>query len=690
MSQKVGSRYRLIVVSAALFVLFDAAVLTLNFVIADQIRADTALIDVAGRQRTLGQQIFKALLLMEEETTQGVEFSEPAVELRDAANLFDETLYAFIDGGETTDSNGLPITVPALTEPEDVNTLEDALLIWSSIYGYLLPMIDKAGAAEPGSTGFAGSFKPAISYIAATEKDLMAMMNTLTVSLERASVKKISTLRAIQLGGLVLALINFIVILLHFIRSLSRRDEELAKVRNEADQIIEFVPEGLFLINSNYVPGQQRSKALASILPDDFSFDTDLITALSPYVSEKARVDLTRFLKLLFDPQVFDDLIADLNPLAEVQMARRANDPNAEIRHLEFVFERVVQKDTISHLLVAVRDQTRAHDLRAQIEHTREEGHRRVLLMTSALRIPSEDLTEFLRRTDDHIESAIRLSDSPTEASNPIRSLRALLHGIKGDAVSLDLEVIADVAHAMEDELADANEAEAIPHSVVDNLEELAAMCRDVGDLALHFSSASDVSLTKRNNGVSVDHPGPFNLLTLARTGTYDNVHLFWTGTFNENSVPAPHRDAVRDALTQLVRNATAHGIEAPNERIAMGKPPVGTIEIRCSQKAEQYILDVRDDGRGIDLDRVREVAMERGLISPTARVADSEAVKLLFSAGFTTTDQVTQAAGRGIGLDVVSRSIRSVGGKIAVATKAHQFTRFRMTMPKPALESAA
>jgi two-component system, chemotaxis family, sensor kinase CheA len=142
--------------------------------------------------------------------------------------------------------------------------------------------------------------------------------------------------------------------------------------------------------------------------------------------------------------------------------------------------------------------------------------------------------------------------------------------------------------------------------------------------------------------------------------------------------------EAISDPLAHLVRNAVDHGIESPQERGAMGKPPEGILRIRATHRAGQVFVEVTDDGRGIDPDRVLRKAVAQGLVSPTQAAALSpRAVReLVFRPGFSTAESVTQLSGRGVGLDVVHTDLSAIGGTVQLESLPGQGATFRVKLP--------
>lgn len=142
--------------------------------------------------------------------------------------------------------------------------------------------------------------------------------------------------------------------------------------------------------------------------------------------------------------------------------------------------------------------------------------------------------------------------------------------------------------------------------------------------------------------------------------------------------------EGIRDPLTHLIRNAVDHGIETPAQRGRLGKAPEGTVALRAEHESGWVLLEIADDGAGIDPARLRERAVKKGVLTAdeAGRLGDRETVGLIFRSGFSTTESVTEVSGRGIGLDVVKENIEKLGGAIDVLTAPGRGTTFQIRIP--------
>ena len=142
--------------------------------------------------------------------------------------------------------------------------------------------------------------------------------------------------------------------------------------------------------------------------------------------------------------------------------------------------------------------------------------------------------------------------------------------------------------------------------------------------------------------------------------------------------------EAIKDPLTHLVRNSIDHGIELPEERVSLGKPEEGLLVMRAYHEGGQVVIEIEDDGLGIDVEKIKRKAIEKGLLDPreAERMSEKEILLLIFKPGFSTAEQVTQVSGRGVGMDVVKTNIEKLGGTIELNTMKSKGTTVRVKIP--------
>lgn len=157
-------------------------------------------------------------------------------------------------------------------------------------------------------------------------------------------------------------------------------------------------------------------------------------------------------------------------------------------------------------------------------------------------------------------------------------------------------------------------------------------------------------------------------------------VNLLFSG--EDTKMDKSMVEELSDPLLHLILNALDHGLESNEGRVAKNKPLTGTIMVRAEQRGNHVVVEVEDDGQGMDTEKIYQKGLQRGLVLPGKKYSQSEMVKLLFLPGFSTREKVTQVSGRGVGLDVVAKNISKLSGMVDVETVLGQGTIFTLTLP--------
>jgi two-component system chemotaxis sensor kinase CheA len=352
----------------------------------------------------------------------------------------------------------------------------------------------------------------------------------------------------------------------------------------------------------------------------------------------------------------------------------------------------------IEDALSAFRDSA-GNVARAQIdtilEHLDEIGSRLVTL------VPAE-VAEFpLAGKSESAESSrtVRTDIGETDAVlDGVAEAHALLNGLRGVAQGVE-----QARH-----LADRLLAQFAPSGTADNSRQ------SVGNSNQRFAIADELrrrfGSVERNLGALVDQMdrelgqlreaaerlrlvSAGNLFTALERTARDTARALskqvtFEGRGGDIRLDSHVLETVQGALIQIVRNAVAHGIELETDRSAAGKPAIGRVSVNISRRGGRIVFACRDDGRGVDLDAVQRVALQRGLIGSAARELDAQAlVRMLLRGGISTSKTVTAISGRGIGLDVVREAVERLGGEVVFRTDAGLGTSFELVVP-PSLAS--
>jgi two-component system, chemotaxis family, sensor kinase CheA len=206
--------------------------------------------------------------------------------------------------------------------------------------------------------------------------------------------------------------------------------------------------------------------------------------------------------------------------------------------------------------------------------------------------------------------------------------------------------------------------------SVEAGLEELKQLTREIQDSVMAIRAQPVKALFQRMS----------RIVREAARATGKSVHLVMEGEMTEVDKTVVERLA--DPLTHMIRNAVDHGLEKAETRIENGKPAEGTVSLTAAHRSGRVVIEVCDDGAGINRERVRKIAIDKGLISEEDKLSDSDIDNLLFMPGFSTVEKVSNLSGRGVGMDVVKRAIQAVGGKISISSQPGKGSTFSISLP--------
>jgi len=671
-------KYREIIIAVALFLLFDLGVLVLNFYTSFQIAEDALGVNLSGRQRMLSQRTAKALLAVDAARIKGVPAEKETEELKNAVRLFDVSLKGFQSGGTVPGGDGKPVVLHAAHGAKAVEVLKKAQDIWTPYQEKLAPVL--AGtASEP-------ELQAAVDYAKANNLKLLGLMNELTTALEAVASDRATTLRMVQTGGIVLALLNFAFILFKFLRRLHTSDAAIDAANEENREILVSVREGLFLLTPDNRLGSQLSRSAHDLFGRSLVPGQNFFELLSTLVSEKALNDARDYVQLLFSPHVKEQLVQGINPLAEVELTVRNRLGQNTTRYLSFHFNRVQEDDTVHHLLVTVQDITEKVELQARLASERQRSQKELSMMLKAFETDPAMMRAFVERAEASLLEVNDLLRSTSSAASEIQVLKAVdgayrrVHAIKGDAASLGLEILATLAHQFESELqklkdsgaATGDALLALPLPLEDLLNKVASFKalgrrKTGGESTEGATQALNATLTKLATDVGSDCGKRINA-TVRMSSALD--------------MAADKIDLVREIAIQLVRNAVVHGVEAPSTRIASQKPAEGQIAVNLTRdESSQWQLSVRDDGAGLNAAQVRQRLLELNWYTAEQLqgFSDKQVIAHIFKPGFSTVLTTSRHAGRGVGLDLVQANVQSLGARLLLSSTPGQHTEFKI-----------
>jgi two-component system chemotaxis sensor kinase CheA len=532
--------------------------------------------------------------------------------------------------------------------------------------------------------------------------------STISAELQSTNLRSATQLRLVMLSGVVIAL-ALVVLVTVLLSARQRQESSLRQARQQTADILRTVKDGLFLLDQNLIIGAAYSAALETLFQRKDFAGLPFESLLKNIVSERTLATALKFVKILWAERTNEKLVKTINPLGEVEVHLDVGNGKFETRYLQFDFHRVRVDGEMTQVLVSVSDVSARVDLAHELQASQSQAQGQVDTLLGILHIDPVQLASFLNDSNAAMKMINAVLREPTREEGVFRkkldTLFRQVHSVKGEAAALGLSSIETRAHAFEEDLKSLREKPALSGNdflpLVIKLDDLLTHLQSVSDLVSRLSrlqvAQHDVAHTitavleeekqKLQAGKS-DSGVASTLQQLAARVAGENhkqATLLCTGF---DAVPEDYRRVVKDIGIQAVRNAIVHGIETPAARLSAGKSEQGTVRLSFQDVGDAgYKLIVEDDGQGLSTERIKEVALKKGFITPErARTLDTKQIfSLLFQPGFSTIETATKDAGRGVGMNLIADLTNQMGGRVSVATSAGKFTRLTMSLPRAA-----
>jgi HPt (histidine-containing phosphotransfer) domain-containing protein/PAS domain-containing protein len=586
--------------------------------------------------------------------------------------------------------------------------------LWANERGALKPALDYAGVpyddSESAGTALNQSGRQLDQDVAAairTSRHVLPLLDAelvaITGDLQTTNARAARELRLVMLVGLVIAGLLVVVITV-LINARRRQEESLQLARQQTTDILRTVKDGLFLLDHKLNIGTAYSAALETLFQRNDFAGLGFETLLKNVVSEKTLATALKFVTILWSERTNEKLVKSINPLGEVEVHLDVGRGKFETRYLQFEFHRVRVEGRITQVLVSVSDVSARVDLARELQTSQSQAQAQVDTLLGILHIDPAQLTSFLNDSNAAMKMINAVLREPAREEGVFRkkldTLFRQAHAVKGEAAALGLSSIESRAHSFEDDLKSLREKSDLSGNdflpLVIKLDDLLTHLQSVGELVSRLSRLQPVTLEVAHTKTDVIAAGPrptdrgdFALTTalqqLAERVATEQKKEAALQCVGFDTVPEHYRRIVKDISIQAVRNAVVHGIETPSVRLAAGKMAQGQVRLTFQALADgSYKFSVEDDGQGLATDRIKEVAIEKGFITPEqANGLDAKQVySLLFKPGFSTVDHATKDAGRGVGMNLVADLMHQIGGRVGVATARGRFTRLTVTMP--------
>lgn len=465
-------------------------------------------------------------------------------------------------------------------------------------------------------------------------------------------------------------------------RWVARLTRTLQAERDEMETMKDNLKTGLFLMDREYIIQPQYSRAMDEIFSETGLGGKNFLDLLSSSVQEKEKETLRDYFTMVFNRSYDAQMLEDINPLYQLEYT--ANTTKEE-KFLRCSFVPIDRDDGNVYVLGTVEDLTREVELRRQLDEEENRRQDQMRAMFEVIHVEPRVLNDFIVDTEYEFSRINELlKDKSNAASLVVNEIYQGVHAIKSNAVILGLESFAGKVHALEDEIRDIRDHvdvsfQEILHITVE-LEKIMKMkdgFKDVIAKIMAFN-ASEGRLKEEQVLIQTLE----RVVEKAGSDSGKKANLV-VKKIDSHALETGPRRVMKEVLMQLVRNAMYHGIESPEERLSCGKKECGSITLSVELMNDKIVLQLSDDGKGLDFNRIHKKALEKALIPDTTTVNDRNTLlQMLFSAGFSTADTANMHAGRGIGLNLVRDRVKECHGSIKLQSDDGKGTTFRIYLP--------
>jgi sensor domain CHASE-containing protein/signal transduction histidine kinase len=511
------------------------------------------------------------------------------------------------------------------------------------------------------------------------------------------------------------------------LHALERSEQQIRERNKEMRLIMDTIPSGLLSLNEHYVVNPEYSISVERILGKNHLAGQTIFEILD--IDEQCTIlhgQLSDFLELLCQAYISDKDLADLNPVGTFDLLR-----NNEQRFLSIRFHLIDKGQNIpKNILMVIADITEEKKLAEKIKLSEQEN-----IQLKAIAEDPDLFKDFLAEMNQitiHAEKQLLELEKNTDERSLVNEIFRDVHTIKGTAGSFGLTAVVKIAGDLEDKLYELRESGEITVSVIyQTRNSLASLSNAImavvdgarkilgDDIIEHHDITVRISIEKLNRELDV-------IKTLLRNELIDKVamirlqerietqfkylstipakkgfakalkilpglinktnkNIIFEFTGGDIPIDCEVAKELNTPLIHLFRNAIDHGIEQSEVREQIGKRAEGKV---CLSVAEQYnclVLKISDDGKGLDPDKLRSTAIEKKIITKqeASQLTAKEAMELILRPGFSTSDEVTEISGRGVGMDAVAISIGvNLGGNLTIQSETGKGTTFTIELP--------
>ena len=465
----------------------------------------------------------------------------------------------------------------------------------------------------------------------------------------------------------------------------------LEKAKRETDDILENAAEGLFLINSRYEFGSQYSRALEDIFQEKDLAGKNLLELFRYRIPDEKMEDVSRFLELMFQPQVDEISLNELNPLINIEMNfNLQNQLLSEMKCLSFKFKRIINDGQFNEVLVSVDDITEQIRLEKKLGEMESYSKKRMEWLIGILHVEPKLLHEFIESAQLEVSAMIDVMRNADHESTYLQVLEKLndsVRLIKENAGLLDLAFFSNMAYATEDKINKLRDKKDIQGKdfigINLNINEIQNSLREVNSLIEKMSTIQSYFRPKRSYESEKMLNSIKNFIQDLSKAMNKNVVLIHD-QFDGTSIPHLYKNLIKDMTLQLIRNSIRYGIETVEERKNRKKADNGVIEIRSHLKDTKFEFIYRDDGCGLQFDKLFQRAriLKKWDAATVESWTDTQLSELIFEPGIYTSEKFDPITQKSIGINTIKDKIKKFNGKVTIKNLPGKSFEFAISLP--------
>jgi two-component system chemotaxis sensor kinase CheA len=440
---------------------------------------------------------------------------------------------------------------------------------------------------------------------------------------------------------------------------------------------------GLFFMDRDYIIQDHYSRYLEEIIADTDLCGKCFPELLSASVSAKELGYIKDYFEMLFEQSYDQDTLDDINPLNELYYVHGVT---GDQKVFQCGFTTIERSQGERYILVTIYDITAKTELQRRLQEEENKRQEEMKSVFELLQVDPRVFGDFLEDAEYEFERINETFENDSLSAHAVLvEIYQSIHAIKSNAVILGLDTFGAKAHNLEDGIKQLCALEEVTFDLMQKLAmDIEKLVEEKEGFKITIQRIHSFKPAGDGKETSQHHVLVESLSKTVQKVSEDmgKKIRFMTDDIDTEAIARGPRRIIKEVLMQLIRNSVAHGIESPEDRIIDGKPEIGCIQLSIKLTEGNIHIKLKDDGRGIDYDKIAQKALRLNIIKKEDAHNRDILLKTIFSPGFSTAENEGLHAGRGIGLNLVQDRVRSEKGCIKIQSEAGKGTVFTIIFP--------